>query len=94
MIREIEASQPKFLIFVTAKTSWLTKPLSDRLILKWFRDYSSQNYIKSGIVDIVSLNKTEYQWDTDLNSYRPRSTPSIYIFKKLTGGDANAAKEK
>lgn len=90
MIREVEARQPKFLIFVDVRTSWLTRPDSEKLIFKWFQEYSARNYKLSGIVQILSPKDTVYLWGGALSMYRPRQVPSIGIFEKLTRASINS----
>jgi hypothetical protein len=91
MIREVEERQPKFLIFVDVRTSWLTRPLSERLIFKWFQDYSTRNYTLTGVVQILSPKETVYLWGDALSMYQPRQVPSIGIFEKLTGKSTNSS---
>lgn len=38
MIGEIEAANPRFVVFVTVWTSWLVGPESDQTVFRWFED--------------------------------------------------------
>jgi hypothetical protein len=44
MIREIEAAQPEYLVYVKVEESWLLRPESERRILTWYEQYSKAHY--------------------------------------------------
>ena len=52
MIREIEASRPKYLISVAMAYSWLRRPDSAEAIFNWANEYMVQNYTAAGFVNI------------------------------------------
>ena len=62
MIREIETASPQYVVFVHVNASWLQLPDSNKLIFDWFRKYQEQRLELVGLVDIVSLDQTEYRW--------------------------------
>jgi len=41
MIQEIEAHNPRFVVFVRVPPSWLMTPNSDETIFQWFDEYRS-----------------------------------------------------
>lgn len=60
LIREIENSKPKYLLFVRIDLSWLQKVDSHTLIYDWFKGYK-ENYHRVGMVEIY--NRTSlYSW--------------------------------
>ena len=59
MIREIEASRPKYLISVAMNYSWLRRPDSAEAIFNWANEYMAQNYTATGFVNITTT-KTDY----------------------------------
>jgi hypothetical protein len=63
MIRDIEGTQPKFLIFVNVNTSWQqNQNLHDNtLLLSWFQNYQTKYYRLVGLVDIYGQN-AHYHW--------------------------------
>jgi hypothetical protein len=81
MIAEIEAAQPKYLIFVKVKKSWLVRPDSNMLIFDWFNKYQESYFDLVGITDIISPN-TIYRWNDEVRGYSPRSENVIYVFKR------------
>jgi len=60
MIREIERTHPKYLIFVGMSESWLKRPGSEELIFTWAHDYIPQNYSITGLVDLSATDRTHY----------------------------------
>ena len=59
MIREIERAHPGYLISVVMNDSWLQRPRSDRLIFTWANEYTTQNYVADGFVNITP-SQTDY----------------------------------
>ena len=82
MIEEIEAARPEYIVSVNVSTSWVVRPNSEKLILKWREDYVRQNYELAGIIDIVSSEHTEYRWDDQVGDYRPRSRYYLFVHKR------------
>jgi hypothetical protein len=60
MIREIERTHPRYLIFVGMSDSWLKRPGSEELIFTWAHDYIPQNYSITGLVDLSATDRTHY----------------------------------
>ncbi len=60
MIREIERTHPKYLIFVGMSDSWLKRAGSEQLIFTWAHDYIPQNYSITGLVDLSATDHTHY----------------------------------
>ena len=60
MIDEISRSRPKYLVFVGIDVSWLRTPGSERLIFNWLNEYAEENYSLSGLVNLVSPDRTDY----------------------------------
>ena len=72
MIREIERAHPKFLIFVVMPDSWLQRPESERMIFTWANEYTAQNYIVAGFVNMVAPDRTDYYFGSV-----PQSVPQL-----------------
>jgi hypothetical protein len=62
MIREIEAAQPEYLVYVSYGFSWNFRPGSDLTILRWFDEYAGRLYEKVGIVQLDSAGNNETVW--------------------------------
>ena len=58
MIMEIEGARPKYVVFVTVATSWLTRPDSDDRILKWANAFTKACYDEVGAPDLRNLVST------------------------------------
>ena len=75
MIREIEASRPKYLISIAMAYSWLRRPDSAEAIFNWANEYIVQNYTAAGFVNI-SPTETDYFFGDVPQSVE---TPKDYI---------------
>jgi hypothetical protein len=80
-IRQIITAQPKFIVFVSLETSWLTQPQSIVTILEWRFDYLEQNYVQIGVIDLLSQNN-KYIWDADAAGYTPISGNYITVYRR------------
>ena len=58
MIREIEASNPRMLVFVQVGTSWLRRRESQRLIFDWFSRYRR----RFDLTTVVKLQRSGAQY--------------------------------
>ena len=83
LIRDIESSRPKFLIFVNVDTSWLKNQNSHTLLLSWIQRYQAQHYRLVGLVDIYSQS-TRYQWAQKVN-WPPNSPFWVAVLERKPG---------
>src|SRR4030065_183481 len=82
-IGEIEASQPKLIIFINHKYS--SRLMYDSDIFRWISEYVEAHYNRVGVVDLISNTETAYLWGEEAKSYQPRSPEYIYLFKRKEG---------
>lgn len=82
MAHELEDRNPKFIVFVNAPTSWLTKPDSDPFILAWADQFLSRYYQLDGIADIL-VEGTAYVWGPAARSYQPRSPYTVDVYRRI-----------
>jgi len=81
MIKEIEAAAPRFLVFVSATSSWIARPGSDRTIFGWFEAYQ-RGFTRVGVVDIPRQQETVYRWGDAAAVYAPRSDVWLMVFER------------
>lgn len=81
MIGEIEAANPRFVVFVRVWTSWQVAPESDQTVFRWFEDYRKR-FDRVGVVDIVSSQRTTYLWGPEAATYTPRSDLWLAVFER------------
>jgi len=81
MIREIEAHNPRFVVFVRVPPSWLMTPDSYVTIFQWFDEYQKR-FDRVGVVEIVSLHQTRYLWGPEAAAYTPRSEAWLMILER------------
>lgn len=83
MIQEIESAQPRFLVAVNSRMSWLPTEGSPQALsfTSWAGSYLGSQYELVGVADRVG-DDTEYHWDDDAKAYQPRSRNAVGIFKR------------
>jgi general stress protein CsbA len=81
MIREIEAADPRFVVFVRFWYSWLVRPESDQTIFRWFDEYQKR-FERVGIVDIISPGQTRYLWGDAAAAYTPVTDRWIAVYER------------
>jgi len=81
MIKEIETSVPKFLVFVSATRSWNVREGSDQTIIGWFEAYQ-RGFKRVGVVEIISPRETVYRWDDEAIGFTPRSDVWLMVFER------------
>ncbi|OPX92449.1 MAG: hypothetical protein A4E58_03326 [Syntrophorhabdus sp. PtaB.Bin006] len=81
MAREVERSNPKFIVLVRVPTSWLARPESDTFIFQWADAYLRTYYDLAGIVDIFP-NTSVYKWYGDARRYSPVSRTNLLVFRR------------
>ena len=68
------------MVFVKTPTSWLMTKESNTTLLDWFKDYQLK-YSVAGIIEIVSVYKTNYLWDDQAQNYNPRPDAN-YVLRR------------
>jgi general stress protein CsbA len=80
MISEIETAQPRFVVFVDTKYSWLSRESSDMTIFHWSDQYAQKQYRLVGLADMFE-DRTTYRWDHP-EMYKPRSPNRVFLFAR------------
>jgi hypothetical protein len=82
MVKEVESSNPKFIVVVPITTSWLIRTNSEKFVLNWIEGYLYRNYSLVGVADIISPDMTVYKWDDDARNYIVRSEANVLIYER------------
>jgi 4-amino-4-deoxy-L-arabinose transferase-like glycosyltransferase len=82
MIRQIERTRPKYIVMVNTPASWLESEDSSEFIFHWAAGYLDVEYDPVGVIDILTLTKTVYLWDSQVVGYRPESVSSVVVYKR------------
>lgn len=83
MIREIELARPKYVIAMQMPISWLGRPESEMLILRWAIEYLKEHYDLVGFVNIIGPDRTDYYF-TDLPAATPQLDNYVLIYQRKT----------
>ena len=86
MIGEVEQTAPQYVVRVSGNMSWLRRPQSPPRIFDWWQAYAPQHYRLVGIADIVSAERTEYRWDAAAETYQPRSSYFLAVYRRSEAG--------
>ncbi|MEK7701564.1 MAG: glycosyltransferase family 39 protein [candidate division NC10 bacterium] len=86
MIGQIEAANPRYVVFVKIWTSWLVVPESDQTVFRWFEDYRKR-FDRIGVIDIITPQRTTYVWGPEAASYAPRSDHWLMVFERRAAAD-------
>jgi len=89
MMAEIEAANPRYLVFVQETSSWHLTPGSDQKIMDWAWRYVSTCYRLVGITDILFLEESRHVWGDRVQGYKPESPYVIFVYERR--GDAPCA---
>ena len=83
MIAEIEKTDPDYVVQINVPFSWLPKPSSPDLILRWSERYAREQLEQVGFADILSLTNTEYHLGDWEGKYsHPQSPYSVTLYKR------------
>ncbi|MDA8431589.1 MAG: glycosyltransferase family 39 protein [Nitrospiraceae bacterium] len=82
MVRQIEVSDPKFIVDVHVPTSWLIHPGSDRYIFGWFNNFVSERYFLTGVVDLISPGATVVKWGGEARDYDMQSPFYVLVYER------------
>jgi Dolichyl-phosphate-mannose-protein mannosyltransferase len=82
MMREVEASRPTYIVFVSSATSWLAGPHSDTRLLSWANTFTSGCYDRVGIADVFPDLVPTIRWDADSTTYQQRSSSAVLTFRR------------
>jgi hypothetical protein len=81
MIRQIESARPKYVIWISASSSWLQQATSEGLIFDWGNAYLERFYDVVGLVNILSPDRTDYYFD-ELPNPMPQLSDYILIGRR------------
>jgi hypothetical protein len=62
MLADLEASPPRFVVFVNMGISWRAAPGVENRLLDWYRDRVPRRYVQVGQINVHSPERTEYVW--------------------------------
>ncbi len=82
LIDEVEAGEPRFLVFVKVPESWIARRGFDERIFDWFREYSKDHYDLVGVADIPEQGETVYRFDEAAAGYTPRQPRWIVVLRR------------
>lgn len=83
MAREIESTEPRFLVLVNMPVSWLRRSTSESWIFKWLkRVEKAGTYQQVGLVEFVSDTASVSYWGQESQDKKPKGPWWIKILEK------------
>lgn len=80
-IADVTKANPKFLVFVRVKFSWIHQPGVEDKVIPWFQKLSKEKYKLCGVVNI-DLEGSQFFWDDQIKPGRKNSENSILIYRR------------
>jgi len=87
MFEQVEATKPKYVVFVNVPESLASGSGDSGPVIDWFKNYALRNMKVVGIADMLSSDSTDYIWGDKAAIYLPRSHTNIAVLEQqnLTG---------
>lgn len=82
MIKEIENNNPKYMLFVNVKLSWLVRPNSEKHIFYWADQYIKEKYKLIALIDVNPNRSSSLIIGEQLINYKPQSQNTIFIYER------------
>lgn len=84
LIRQAEEDMPEVVVYVNVSSSWMSRPDSDKKLLKWFNLLLKNNRYKLiGIADMFQ-DRTLYLYGPKARKYKIRSNGFITLFRRVS----------
>ena len=94
MIQEVKESRPDYVIYVSARSSWVqsTARISN-VIFDWFEQYQREQLRMVGLVEIQAGEPTQYRWlDQSETNLQTSAESWLAIFQRRSAGKATSLK--
>jgi hypothetical protein len=82
LIQEVEAAEPRFLVFVPGNESWLRQPDSTGLIFDWVGSYIKNGFDLVGVAEMTAIGPPKWHWDDDVARLPKGTTPSVLVYRR------------
>ena len=94
MIREVEQSRPEYVIYVSARSSWVQSTARiSHVIFDWFERYQREQLRMIGLVEIQTGQPTQYRWfDRSETNLQTSSESWLAIFQRRDDGKTTSLK--
>jgi hypothetical protein len=89
MIREVEKTNPDYLVSVQVDSSWMQTPDSNTLIFEWLDAYSKAHFDLVALVEMLSNDRADYTWSAPKGPVSPRSNTWLAVYKRKPAADAD-----
>jgi hypothetical protein len=84
MMAEVDRSNPKYIVMVSGKGSWIRRPGSELAIFDWLQKKVNAGYLAEGVVETLPDGTTREAWGADALAYRPTTRNLITVYRRRT----------
>ena len=84
MMAEVDRANPKYIVMVSGKGSWIRRAGSELAIFDWLQKKVSAGYIAEGVVETLDDGTTKEAWGTDALTYKPSTRNLITVYRRRT----------
>ncbi len=82
MAAQVTEARPEWIISELYNAAWSWQEGSEGWIFNWIGELLERDYVAVGMVDLLSVKRTEYTWGEHARSHQPRSNVSLSIFRR------------
>lgn len=83
MMSEVDRSNPKYIVMVSGKGSWIRRAGSDLQIFGWLQKKVSTGYVAEGVVETLDDGTTKEAWGVqEALAYRPKTRNLITVYRR------------
>ncbi|MCU1350060.1 MAG: glycosyl transferase, family 39 [Acidobacteria bacterium] len=84
MMSEVDRADPKYIVMVSGKGSWIRRPGSELAIFEWLQKKVNAGYIPEGVVETLNDGSTVEAWGPDALTYKPKTRNLITVYRRRT----------
>jgi hypothetical protein len=83
MMDEVDRANPRYVVMVSSKGSWIRREGSELAIFRWLEAKVRNGYVTEGIVEVQPDGTTNAVWGAEAAAYKPRSREIITIYRRM-----------
>jgi len=84
MMSEVDRANPKYIVMVSGRGSWIRRAGSELAIFGWLQKKVNAGYTAEGVVETLDDGTTMQAWGADAATYRPTTRNLITVYRRRT----------
>jgi 4-amino-4-deoxy-L-arabinose transferase-like glycosyltransferase len=82
MMSEVDRANPKYIVMVSGKGSWIRRAGSNLAIFDWLQKKVNSGYVPEGVVETLEDGTTKEVWGADALQYKPSTRNLITVYRR------------